>query len=57
MQEEEDARRTIATAGGELIELSAGERRAFAAAVAPQLEEARATYGRELFELAAATPR
>ena len=57
VQEEEDARRTIAAAGCELIELSAGERRAFAAAVAPQLEDARATYGRELLALAAATPR
>ena len=53
-QEEEDARRAIAAEGCEIVELSAGEHQAFAAAVQPLLDESRGTYGRELFELAAA---
>jgi len=51
VQEEADARRAIEAQGCEIVELTAGEHGAFAAAVQPLLDEARATYGRELFEL------
>jgi TRAP-type transport system periplasmic protein len=52
VQEEEDARKAIAAQGCEIVEPTAGEHDAFAAAVRPLLDEARGTYGRELFELA-----
>ncbi len=50
-QEEEDARKTIEAQGCEVAELSAAEHEAFAAAVAPLLQEARGTYGQEMFAL------
>jgi tripartite ATP-independent transporter DctP family solute receptor len=53
VQEEEDARKAIAAQGCEIVELTADEHSAFAAAVQPLLDEARGTYGRELFDLAA----
>jgi TRAP-type C4-dicarboxylate transport system substrate-binding protein len=51
-REEEDARRAIAAAGCEVIELDAEQHAAFVAAVQPLLREARAEYGEELFALA-----
>jgi TRAP-type transport system periplasmic protein len=54
VQEEADAAKAIAAQGCEIVELSAAEHDAFAAAVQPLLDEARGTYGRELFELAGA---
>ena len=53
VQEEQDARRAIESDGCEIVELSADEHKAFAAAVKPLLDQARGTYGPELFELAA----
>jgi TRAP-type transport system periplasmic protein len=53
VHEEEDARRAIAAAGCEIIELTADQHAAFVKAVQPLLREARAEYGDELFELAA----
>ena len=53
VQEEEDARKAIAAQGCEIVALSAGEHNAFVAAVAPLINEARATFGRALFDLAA----
>jgi TRAP-type transport system periplasmic protein len=53
VQEEEDARKAIAAQGCELVALSAGEHDAFVAAVAPLINEARATFGRTLFDLTA----
>jgi TRAP-type C4-dicarboxylate transport system substrate-binding protein len=53
-EEEEAARDAIAAQGCEIVELSAEEHRAFAAAVAPLLAEARTTFGEELRALAAA---
>src|SRR3989475_10361532 len=53
VQEEEDARKAIAAQGCEIVALSAGEHDAFVAAVAPLINEARATFGRALFDLAA----
>jgi tripartite ATP-independent transporter DctP family solute receptor len=53
VQEEEDARRAIESEGCEIVELSADEHKAFAAAVKPLLDQARGTYGRELLDLAA----
>jgi TRAP-type C4-dicarboxylate transport system substrate-binding protein len=53
-EEEEAARDAIAAQGCEIVELSAEEHRAFAAAVAPLLAEARTTFGEELLALAAA---
>jgi TRAP-type C4-dicarboxylate transport system substrate-binding protein len=55
VQEEEDARKAIAAQGCEIVELTSDEHDAFAAAVKPLLDEARGTYGRDLFELAADT--
>jgi TRAP-type C4-dicarboxylate transport system substrate-binding protein len=52
VQEEADAGKAIAAQGCEVVELTAAEHDAFAAAVQPLLDEARGTYGRELFELA-----
>jgi TRAP-type C4-dicarboxylate transport system substrate-binding protein len=54
VQEEADARKAIAAQGCEIVELTADEHDAFAAAVQPLLDEARGTYDRELFELAGA---
>src|SRR5262245_14795558 len=53
VEEEEAARSAIAAQGCEIVELTAAEHRAFAAAVALLLDEARATFSRELFALAA----
>jgi TRAP-type C4-dicarboxylate transport system substrate-binding protein len=52
VQEEHDACRAIEAQGCEIAELSPAEHAAFASAVEPLLEEARATFGRELFALA-----
>jgi TRAP-type C4-dicarboxylate transport system substrate-binding protein len=54
VQEEEDARKAILAQGCEIVELTAAEHNAFATAVQPLLDEARGSYGRELFELAGA---
>jgi TRAP-type C4-dicarboxylate transport system substrate-binding protein len=51
--EEEDARHAIAAAGCAIVELTAEQHAAFAAAVQPLLREARGEYGDGLFELAA----
>ena len=56
-QEEDAARDAIAAQGCEIVELSTDEHRAFAAAVAPLLAEARSTFGDELLALAAAPAR
>jgi TRAP-type transport system periplasmic protein len=53
-REEEAARDAIAAQGCEIVELSADEHRAFAAAVAPLLAETRSTFGDDLLALAAA---
>lgn len=53
VQEEKDARKAIEAQGCEIVELSAAEHDAFAAAVEPLLNEARATFGRALFDLTA----
>jgi TRAP-type C4-dicarboxylate transport system substrate-binding protein len=53
-REEEAAREAIAAQGCEIVELSADEHRAFAAAVAPLLAETRSTFGDDLLALAAA---
>ena len=55
-QEEKDARTAIEAEGCEIVELTAGEHDAFAAAVQPLLDEARGTYGRELFDRVAPLP-
>jgi tripartite ATP-independent transporter DctP family solute receptor len=52
VQEEDEARQAIMAQGCEVIELTAAEHDAFAAAVQPLLDEARGSYGRELFALA-----
>ena len=52
VEEEDAARSAIAAQGCEIVELTAAEHRAFAAAVAPLLDEARATFPRELLALA-----
>jgi TRAP-type transport system periplasmic protein len=52
VREEEDARQAIAAHGCEVVELTADEHNAFAAAVQPLLDEAQGMYGRELLELA-----
>ena len=51
VQEEEDARKAIEAQGCQIVELSAAEHDAFASAVEPLLNEARATFGRALFDL------
>jgi tripartite ATP-independent transporter DctP family solute receptor len=51
VQEEDDARRAIEAQGCEIVELGAAEHEAFAAAVRPLRDEARTSYGRELFDL------
>ncbi|HEY1364373.1 MAG TPA: TRAP transporter substrate-binding protein [Xanthobacteraceae bacterium] len=53
VEEEDAARQAITAQGCEIIELGAAERDAFAAAVQPLLDEARETFGRELFDLLA----
>src|SRR5215470_4693443 len=53
VQEEEDARKAIEAQGCGIVELGAAEHDAFAAAVEPLLNEARATFGRALFDLTA----
>ncbi len=53
VQEEEDARKAIAAQGCEIVALSAAEHDTFVAAVAPLINEARATFGRALFDLTA----
>jgi TRAP-type transport system periplasmic protein len=55
-QEEEDARKAIEAEGCEVVEPTAAEHEAFAAAVRPLLDEARGTYGQELFDLVARLP-
>jgi TRAP-type C4-dicarboxylate transport system substrate-binding protein len=54
IQEEEDAQKAIAAQGCTIVELTDDEHRAFAAAVKPLTDEARTTYGKKLFDLAAA---
>ena len=56
VEEEDAARAAIAAHGCEIAELTGEQRGAFVAAVGPLVAEARATFGAELFELAA-TPR
>jgi TRAP-type C4-dicarboxylate transport system substrate-binding protein len=53
VQEEEDARKAIEAQGCEIVELGAAEHDAFAAAVEPLLNQARATFGRALFDFTA----
>lgn len=53
VEEEDAARAAIAAQGCEIVELTADQRAAFAAAVAPLVAEARLTFGDELFALAA----
>ncbi len=53
IREEEDARAAIKAQGCAMVELSGTEHDAFAAAVKPLTDEARTTYGSELFDLAA----
>ena len=53
VQEEKDARKAIEAQGCQIVELGAAEYDAFAAAVEPLLNEARATFGRALFDLTA----
>ena len=53
VEEEEAARKAIASQGGELVELIPEEHAAFVAAVEPLLDEARKTYGPELLAHAA----
>jgi tripartite ATP-independent transporter DctP family solute receptor len=52
-QEEKDARKAIEAQGCEIVELSAAEHAAFVAAVTPLINDARATFGRALFDLTA----
>ena len=49
--EDRDARAAIEAAGCEITELTADEHGQFRAAVVPLLNEARGTYGREIFDL------
>jgi len=53
VQEEEEAREAIEAQGCEIVELTAAEHDAFAAAVAPLIEDARGTFGPALFDLTA----
>ncbi|HYI28259.1 MAG TPA: TRAP transporter substrate-binding protein DctP, partial [Bradyrhizobium sp.] len=50
--EEEESRRAIEAQGCEIVELDADQHKAFAAAVQPIYQEARQTYGNDLFKLA-----
>jgi TRAP-type transport system periplasmic protein len=54
VREEEDARKAIKAEGCEIVELTAIEHEALAAAVKPIRDEAMSTYGRELMDLTAA---
>ena len=49
VEEDREARRAIEAQGCEIVELGADEHRAFAAAVQPLLDEAKTTYGKEMF--------
>ncbi len=49
VEEDGEARRAIEAQGCEIVELNADEHRQFAAAVQPLLDEAKRTYGREMF--------
>ena len=51
VEEEETARKAIEAAGGEVVELTAAERAAFARAVKPLHDEARQRFGDEVFAL------
>jgi len=51
VEEEHAARKAIEDAGGEVVELTPEERAAFARAVKPLHDEARARFGNEMFEL------
>ena len=51
VQEEKDAREAIEAQGCEIVELTAGEHDAFRAAVQPLLDDARGSFGRDLFAL------
>lgn len=52
IKEEEDSMVAIRAAGGDILELTPAEHAAFAAAVAPIYDEARAQYGKPLLALA-----
>jgi len=54
VEEEKQARQAIAAQGCEIVELTAAEHDAFAAAVAPLLKDARQTFGPALLDLTAA---
>jgi tripartite ATP-independent transporter DctP family solute receptor len=49
VEEDGEARRAIEAQGCEIVTLSADEHRQFAAAVQPLLDEAKTTYGKEMF--------
>ena len=51
VEEEDIARKAIESAGGEVVELTAEERAAFARAVKPLHDEARQRFGEEVFAL------
>ena len=51
VKEEQTARKTIESAGGDVLELTADERAAFARAVRPLHDEARKRFGAEVFAL------
>jgi TRAP-type transport system periplasmic protein len=53
IEEDREARAAILGEGCEIVELSAAERAAFRAAVAPLLDEARGAYGGDLFAMTA----
>jgi TRAP-type transport system periplasmic protein len=57
VQEEEEARQAIEAQGCEIVALTAAEHEAFAAAVAPLVNEARGMFGAALFELTAESAR
>lgn len=51
IEEESVARKAIADAGGEIVELTPAQRAAFARAVKPLHDEARSRFGNEMFDL------
>ena len=51
MKEEEDAAAAIRKAGGEIVELTAEQHKAFVSAVSPIYSEARSQFGRDLLSL------
>jgi TRAP-type C4-dicarboxylate transport system substrate-binding protein len=57
VQEEEEARQAIEAQSCEIVALTAAEHEAFAAAVAPLVNEARGMFGAALFELTAESAR